>query len=114
MHSVSLCFQLVVSSDKLASVQEPLLSVDLDIDAAGEDETKFASVEMNKADLQKMITSLEAANKVLVMIVNSIGFLCYQLKKLWQMNIMLLFCLVVLMLYVIQDNKMSFHIIIRA
>ncbi|KAI0218673.1 COMM domain-containing protein 8 [Lamellibrachia satsuma] len=58
--------KLVVSSDKLASVQEPLLSVDLDIDAAGEDETKFASVEMNKADLQKMITSLEAANKAVM------------------------------------------------
>ena len=56
--------QLVVSSDKLASVQEPLLSVDLDVDATGEDERKFVSVEMNKADLQRMITSLEAANKV--------------------------------------------------
>ncbi|KAK2174796.1 hypothetical protein NP493_777g01045 [Ridgeia piscesae] len=56
--------KLVVSSDKLASVQEPLLSVDLDVDATGEDERKFVSVEMNKADLQRMITSLEAANKV--------------------------------------------------
>ena len=56
--------QLVVSSDKLASVQEPLLAVDLDIDGVGEDEGKSVSVEMNKDDLQKMIASLEAANKV--------------------------------------------------
>ena len=69
-----MCLQLVVSSDKLASVQEPLLAVDLDIDGAGEDEGKSVSVEMNKDDLQKMIASLEAANKVPTE--NMIGFSC--------------------------------------
>ena len=59
-----MCLQLVVSSDKLASVQELLLAVDLDIDGVGEDEGKSVLVEMNKDDLQKMIASLEAANKV--------------------------------------------------
>ena len=69
-----MCLQLVVSSDKLASVQEPLLAVDLDIVGAGEDEGTFTSVEMNKADLQKMIASLEAANKVPTE--NMVGLTC--------------------------------------
>lgn len=51
-----------MSSDKLATVQEPLLVVDLDVRES--DKKKAMSLEMNKLELGKLITSLEAANKV--------------------------------------------------
>ncbi|XP_065832636.1 COMM domain-containing protein 8-like [Oscarella lobularis] len=55
--------KLVLSSDKIASVQEPLVAVDLSVEDANE-ETRHVSVEMSKEELKSMITSLEAANKV--------------------------------------------------
>lgn len=51
-----------MSSDKLSSVHEPLMCLDLDIER--QNSSHKVSVEMNKEDLQKMINSLEAANKV--------------------------------------------------
>lgn len=51
-----------MSSDKLASVNEPLLNLDLGL--IGENGSEHISVELKKADLQRLITSMEAANKV--------------------------------------------------
>ncbi|XP_064638067.1 COMM domain-containing protein 8-like [Lineus longissimus] len=52
---------LVMSSDKLSSIQEPILNLDLDIQR--DSDTKITSVELDKQDLVKMISTLEAANK---------------------------------------------------
>ena len=51
-----------MSSDKLSSIHEPLMCLDLDI--GDQQSGSKVSVEMNKTDLHKLITSLEAANKV--------------------------------------------------
>jgi hypothetical protein len=51
-----------MSSDKLSSIQEPIFNLDLDIQR--DNESKITSVELDKQDLMKMITTLEAANKV--------------------------------------------------
>ena len=53
---------MVMASDRLASVQEPLVSVDFDVESNSEH--KVVSVELSREELQQMITSLEAANKV--------------------------------------------------
>lgn len=58
--------QLALSSDKIASLQMPLLNLYLDVKENGE--VKPYSVEMSKEELQKLINSLEAANKVCVLI----------------------------------------------
>ena len=51
-----------MSSDKLSSIHEPLMCLDLNI--GDQQSGSKVSVEMNKSDLHKLITSLEAANKV--------------------------------------------------
>ena len=51
-----------MSSDKLSSVQEPVLSLDMDVQSNSDRQT--VSVELSREDLKKLITSLEAANKV--------------------------------------------------
>ena len=51
-----------MSSDKLSSVQEPVLSLDMDVKSNSDRQT--VSVELSREDLKKLITSLEAANKV--------------------------------------------------
>ncbi|KAM9699718.1 COMM domain-containing protein 8 isoform 1-T1 [Dama dama] len=58
--------KLALSSDKIASLQMPLLSLHLDVKENGE--VKPYSVEMSKEELQNLINSLEAANKVCVLI----------------------------------------------
>ena len=58
--------KLALSSDKIASLQMPLLNLYLDVKENGE--VKPYSVEMSKEELQKLINSLEAANKVCVLI----------------------------------------------
>lgn len=58
--------KLVMSSDKLASVNEPLLNLDLGL--IGENGSEHISVELKKADLQRLITSMEAANKALLQV----------------------------------------------
>ena len=67
---INYCFshfkQLALSSDKIASLQMPLLNLYLDVKENGE--VKPYSVEMSKVELQKLINSLEAANKVCVLI----------------------------------------------
>ncbi|XP_066136405.1 COMM domain-containing protein 8 [Saccopteryx bilineata] len=56
--------KLALSSDKIATLQMPLLNLHLDIKENGE--VKPYSVEMSKEELQNLINSLEAANKVIL------------------------------------------------
>ncbi|XP_015745661.2 COMM domain-containing protein 8 [Python bivittatus] len=56
--------KLALSSDKLSMLQMPLLNLDLDLSNSGD--VKLVSVEMNKEELQTLISSLEAANKVVL------------------------------------------------
>ncbi|XP_004645719.1 COMM domain-containing protein 8 [Octodon degus] len=56
--------KLALSSDKIATLQMPLVSLHLDVKENGE--VKPYSVEMNKEELQNLINSLEAANKVVL------------------------------------------------
>ena len=51
-----------MSSDKLGSIQQPVVSVDFDLCEAGE--SRRENVELSKDELEKLISSLEAANKV--------------------------------------------------
>ena len=54
----------MLSSDKLGSVQEPLLSLDLEI--MEDNKKRLESVELSKEELAKLISSLEAANKAVL------------------------------------------------
>ncbi|XP_078488383.1 COMM domain-containing protein 8-like [Ciona intestinalis] len=57
---------LVLSSDKLSSLNQPLVKVDLDIQPDQKSpETKTTSIEMNKDELKILINALEGANKAL-------------------------------------------------
>ncbi|KAM9331330.1 COMM domain-containing protein 8 [Gastrophryne carolinensis] len=56
--------KLAMSSDKLSTLQLPLVNLDLDIVKNGAIEP--VSIEMNKKELQNLINSLEAANKVVL------------------------------------------------
>jgi len=56
--------KLAIAGDKLASIQQPLVTVDLDIHS--NDSRRITSVEMNKDELKKLITSLDAANKAML------------------------------------------------
>ncbi|XP_048365461.1 COMM domain-containing protein 8 [Sphaerodactylus townsendi] len=56
--------KLALSSDKLSLLQIPLLNLDLDVSESGD--TKQYSVEMNKEELQNLLSALEAANKVVL------------------------------------------------
>ena len=57
-----LSFQLVMSSDKLSSLQEPVLSLDMAVQ--NNTDKQSVSVELGREDLKKLIASLDAANKV--------------------------------------------------
>lgn len=54
--------KLVLSSDKISSIQEPILSLDLDVQDNQSKQTH--SIELDQQELKKLITSLEGANKV--------------------------------------------------
>ncbi|XP_075705717.1 COMM domain-containing protein 8 [Rhinoderma darwinii] len=56
--------KLAMSSDKLSTLQMPLVNLDLDIVENGA--ISPVSIEMNKEELQNLINSLEAANKVVL------------------------------------------------
>ncbi|XP_021018243.1 COMM domain-containing protein 8 [Mus caroli] len=56
--------KLALSSDKIATLQMPLLNLHLDVKEDGK--VKPYSVEMSKEELQSLISSLEAANKVVL------------------------------------------------
>lgn len=54
--------QLALSSDKISSLQTPLLNLSLDVRENGA--LRTVNVEMNREELNMLISSLEAANKV--------------------------------------------------
>ena len=54
-----------MSSDKLGSIQQPVVSVDFDLSESGQNKTE--SVELSKEELEKLISSLEAANMVITL-----------------------------------------------
>lgn len=56
--------KLALSSDKIAALRMPLLSLHLDVKENGE--VKPYSIEMSREELQNLIHSLEAANKVVL------------------------------------------------
>ncbi|XP_061651706.1 COMM domain-containing protein 8 [Phyllopteryx taeniolatus] len=56
--------KLALSSDKISSLQTPLLSLSLDIRENGA--LKPVTMEVNREELNTLISSLEAANKVLL------------------------------------------------
>lgn len=66
IHKQSLEFfqllQLIMSSDKLSSIREPVASVDFHIEEG--QQKRHVSVELSKEQLKNVISSLEAANKV--------------------------------------------------
>ena len=53
----------MMSSDKIATVQEPVVSLDLDVQTNSGARNTVA-VELSRDDLNNLIASLEAANKV--------------------------------------------------
>lgn len=53
-----------MSSDKLASLNEPLLNLDLDLqDGAGD--SRQVAIELDQEDLKNLLTSFEACSKVM-------------------------------------------------
>ncbi|XP_054653722.1 COMM domain-containing protein 8 isoform X2 [Dunckerocampus dactyliophorus] len=61
--------KLALSSDKISSLQTPLLSLSLDIRENGT--FKPVTMETNKEELSTLISSLEAANKVVLQLTNN-------------------------------------------
>ncbi|XP_052676084.1 COMM domain-containing protein 8-like isoform X2 [Crassostrea angulata] len=53
--------KLAMASDKLSSIQEPLLNLDLDVQ--NEATTEIHSLELTREDLKNLISSLEGANR---------------------------------------------------
>lgn len=69
--------QLALSSDKISSLQTPLLNLSLDVRENGA--LRTVNVEMNREELNMLISSLEAANKVHTPLNTSLtGSGCYQ------------------------------------
>jgi len=56
------CLQLVVSSDRLSSIWQPLTYLDLSLSERGN--KKLVQVELDQTELKKLVTSLEAADRV--------------------------------------------------
>lgn len=54
--------QMTMSSDKLATIRQPTVTVNFDVDESGQD--RHISVELTNDELKHLISSLEAANKV--------------------------------------------------
>ena len=55
-----------MSSDKLGSIQQPVVSVDFHLCEGGE--MRNENVELSKDELGQLISSLEAANKVHILV----------------------------------------------
>lgn len=53
---------MTMSSDKLATIRQPTVTVNFDVDESGQD--RHISVELTNDELKHLISSLEAANKV--------------------------------------------------
>ncbi|XP_061889877.1 COMM domain-containing protein 8 [Entelurus aequoreus] len=61
--------KMALSSDKISSLQTPLLSLSLDVREDGV--FKPVTVETNKEELNTLISALEAANKVVLQLTNN-------------------------------------------
>ena len=57
-----ICCQLVVSSDHLSSIWQPLTQLDLSLTERGSN--RRLRVELDETELKKLLTSLEAADRV--------------------------------------------------
>lgn len=55
-------FQLAMASDSIASLHQPLATVDFNLPDNGSDKT--VSVELSQEEMKKIIASLEACNRV--------------------------------------------------
>ena len=55
--------KLVMSSDKVSNIQEPVVAVNLALQSS-DGSSRNRTIEMSKEGLQKLLTSIEAANKV--------------------------------------------------
>ena len=62
MYTSDILFQLVLSSDKLATIREPLVSVQFY--TQNSEGGCHLDLELNKEELKHLIVALEAANKV--------------------------------------------------
>uniref|UniRef100_A0A8D0NMJ2 COMM domain-containing protein n=1 Tax=Sus scrofa TaxID=9823 RepID=A0A8D0NMJ2_PIG len=71
--------KLALSSDKIATLQMPLLNLHLDVKENGE--VKPYSVEMSKEELQNLINSLEAANKMVLWGKEDMELFCHQIAN---------------------------------
>lgn len=60
---ITISLQLALSSDKLSALNAPLVNLSLDLKDNGTQ--RSTNIEMNKEELQRLISALEAANKVL-------------------------------------------------
>jgi len=59
--------QLVVSSDLLSSVWQPLTQLDLSLSECGD--KKHVQLELDQSELKKLVTSLEAADRVCLILI---------------------------------------------
>ncbi|KAF7646609.1 hypothetical protein LDENG_00184710 [Lucifuga dentata] len=64
LHDFNWQLKVALSSDKISSLQTPLLSLSLDVSESGT--LQPVTMEMNRDELSTLIASLEAANKVLL------------------------------------------------
>lgn len=56
----------MLASDKLGSIQEPLISLDLTLNEGGKE--KCENLELSQVELVKLVSALEAANKVVLQV----------------------------------------------
>ncbi|KAM4625027.1 COMM domain-containing protein 8 isoform 2-T2 [Polymixia lowei] len=64
LHDFDWQLKLALSSDKISSLQTPLLNLSLDVRENGA--LRPVAIEMNREELHTLISSLEAANKVVL------------------------------------------------
>ena len=62
---------MTMASDKLASIREPTLTLDFDVDESGRD--RHVSVELTNEELKNLISSLEAANKASYFLISMVS-----------------------------------------
>lgn len=54
--------QLTMSNDRMANVWQPLLNIEFDLETQGE--RRFVQLELDRDELNKLITALESADRV--------------------------------------------------
>lgn len=61
--------QLALASDKVATIYQPLVTLDLDIDECGSN--RSTSIEMNPDEMKKLVAALDGANRALMQLKTS-------------------------------------------